>query len=255
MNSVPEAYRGVWRRTLLRTASGVEDRRTRVLWLQTASVHADLRLPDPLPMTVAGRTRQSGFAGITEVGGDQCQWHRLIDFHPDSGTDVGTMHFVSPDEVHERGLDGSYLEIWQRLPESVGPTHALWLTAAGAPQRQGCLLQAGDCFMFVADRPGPVEQGVPLLSQITGLGADPAEIMLGCELSFGRVAGGSMPWEITLSSLPGRTGRCLLLAPPAGELEQWPEEQLAGLGGYPPANGWQRAPLPQLNMSVQENAP
>ena len=211
MNSVPEAYLGVWRRTLLRTSSGVEDRTTRVLWLQTASAHADLRLPDPLPMTIAERTRQSGFAGLTHVKGDRCQWHRLIDFHPDSGTDAGTMHFVSADE--------------------------------------------GDCFIFVADRPCAVEKGVPLLDQITGLGADPAELMLGCEFSFGRIAGASMPWEITLSSLPGRTGRCLLLEPPASDLDQWPSEQLAGLGGYPPANGWQRAPLPQLNMSVQENAP
>lgn len=255
MNSIPEAYLGVWRRTLLRTANGMEDRITRVLWLQTASAHADLRLPDPLPMTVAERTRQSGFAGLTHVKGDRCQWHRLIDFHPDSGTDAGTMHFVSADEVHETGLDGSYLEIWNRLPESVGPTQAVWLESVDQPQRQGCLLRAGDCFMFVADRPSEVEKGVPLLDQITGLGADPAELMLGCEFSFGRIAGASMPWEITLSSLPGRTGRCLVLEPPAIDLDQWPSEQLASLGGYPPAKGWQRAPLPHLHMSVEENAP
>lgn len=255
MSSVPEAYLGVWRRTLLRTEEGREDRTTRAIWLQTDSLHADVRLPDPMPVTVAERTRQSGFAGLTQVQGNQCQWHRLIDFHPDSGTDAGIMHFVSPNEVHETGLDGSYMEIWQRVPESVGPTLAVWLAAVNQPHRQGCLLQAGDCFLFVADRPGPVEPGLPLLTQITGLGADPAEIMLGCELSFGRIAGGNMPWEITLSSLPGRAGRCLLLNPPDGPLDQWPIEQLSSLGGYAPAQGWQRAPLPQLNTSVQENTP
>lgn len=251
MNNVPEAYLGVWRRTLLRTANDVEDRASRVFWLQTASVHADVRMPDPAPMTIAQRIAQAGFAGLTEVQGERCQWHRLVDFHPDSGSDVGHMEFVSADELHETALDGSYLEVWQRLPESVGPSHALWLVAEGDPARQGCLLQAGDCFMFVADRPVPAIKGVPLRAQITGLGADQAEFMMGCEFSFGRIAGGSVPWEITLSSLPGRTGRCLLLSPLEDDLVNWPGASLAGLGGYPPAHGWRRAPLPLLTHAEE----
>tara|TARA_R110001599_G_scaffold43803_3_gene130882 strand:+ start:21067 stop:21822 length:756 start_codon:yes stop_codon:yes gene_type:complete len=246
MSNVPETYMGVWQRTLLRTADGHEDRTTRVFWLQTASLHADLRMPDPTPMTVDQRISQGGFAGLTEVQGDRCQWHRLLDFHPDSGTDVGHMAFNGPDEVHETALDGSYLEIWQRLPESVGPSQAMWFAAKDDAQRQGCLLQAGDYFMFVADRPAPVHKGVPLRTQITGLGADQAEFMMGCEFSLGRINGGKVPWEISLSSLPGRSGRCLLLDTPVVSLDQWPVETIASLGGYPPASGWHRMPLPQL---------
>ncbi|GGC92960.1 hypothetical protein [Halopseudomonas salina] len=252
MNNVPDSYLGGWQRTLLRTADGHEDRDTRVFWLQTASVHADLRIPEPTPMTVDQRISQAGFAGLTEVESDRCQWHRLVDFHPDSGTDVGLMTFISPDEVHEAAPDGSYLEVWQRLPESIGATHAIWLEAVNNPQRKGCLLQAGDCFMFVADRPTPARKGVPLRTQITGLGADQAEFMMGCEFSFGRVSGGDMPWEITLSSLPGRTGRCLLLDPPEASLSQWPVERLATLGGYPPSSGWQCAPLPLSSLPEKE---
>jgi hypothetical protein len=255
MNNVPDAYLGVWQRTLLRTADGLEDCATRVFWLQTALLHADMRMPDPTPITIDQRISQGGFAGLTEVRGSRCQWHRLLDFHPDSGTDVGIMAFVSPDEVHEAAPDGSYLEIWQRLPESVGVTQAVWLTATDDAQRQACLLQAGDCFMFVADRPVPTQKGMPLRAQVAELNADRAEIMLGSEFSFGRIAGGSVPWEITLSTLPGCARRCLLLEPPEAELEAWPVKSLAALGSYPPLNGWQRAPLPVLNLAAEEVAP
>ncbi|WP_339650963.1 hypothetical protein [Halopseudomonas pelagia] len=255
MNNVPDAYLGVWQRTLLRTADGIEDRVTRVFWLQTPALHADVRLPDPAPTSITQRISQAGFAGLTEVQGDRCQWHRLVDFHPDSGTDVGLMTFITPDEVQETAPDGSYVEIWQRLPESIGSTQAIWLAAAGDAPRQGCLLLAGDCFMFVADRPTPARKGLSLAAQINGLSADQAELMMSCEFSFGRIAGAKVPWEITLSTVPGRAGRCLLLDPPETSLEQWPVESLATLGGYPPPTGWQRAPLPLLNLPVEEVTP
>ncbi len=250
--TVPAHYLGVWQRTLLRTADGLEDRASRVFWLQTASLHADLRIPDVAPMTLAQRTGQKGFAGITEVRGDHCQWHRVVDFHPDSGADIGLMEFISPDEIHESAPDGSYLEIWKRLPESVGSNQAVWLVASGDSTRQGCLLRAGDCFMFVADRPARAQRGQSLNAQLGGLNADQAEILLGCEFSFGRIAGGSVPWEITRSTVPGRTGRCLLLHPPGEDIEHWPPESLQSLGGYPPAAGWQRAPLPLLSSPAEE---
>tara|TARA_R110001592_G_scaffold107065_9_gene300002 strand:- start:45 stop:812 length:768 start_codon:yes stop_codon:yes gene_type:complete len=254
MNNVPDAYLGVWQRTLLRTADGQEDCATRVFWLQTTLLHADMRMPDPTPKTIDQRISQGGFAGLTEVQGNRCQWHRLLDFHPDSGTDVGIMEFVGPDEVHEAAPDGSYLEIWRRLPESVGATQAVWLAATDDTQRQACLLLAGDFFMFVADRPVPTQKGIPLRAQVAGLDADRAEIMLGSEFSFGRIAGGGLPWEITLSTLPGRARRCLLLESPEAEIENWPIKSLATLGGYPPLNGWQRAPFPLLSLPAQEVA-
>lgn len=255
MSTVPDAYLGVWRRTLLRTADGQEDRATRVFWMQTAVLHADLRVPDPAPTNIDQRIDQAGFAGITDVQGERCQWLRLLDFHPDSGTDVGLMQFTAPDELRETALDGSYLEIWQRLPASVGTTQALWLVAAGEVQRRACLLLAGDYFMFVADRPIPTRKGLSLAAQVSELSADQTELMLGCECSLGRITGGKVPWEITLSTLPGRTGRCLTLDPPEAPLDQWPTEMLAGLGGYPPAAGWRPVPLPLLNQFLEKISP
>ena len=75
MNAVPEAYHGVWQRTLLRLSDGTEDIATRVFWLQSAHLHADLRIPDPTPKLPFERAAQAGFAGLTEATSGRCQWH------------------------------------------------------------------------------------------------------------------------------------------------------------------------------------
>ncbi|WP_231709024.1 hypothetical protein [Pseudomonas denitrificans (nom. rej.)] len=64
------------------------------------------------------------------------------------------MHFVDSEKVLEDGLDGSYHEVWERLPESLGRNRGTWLL--GADGRQGCLLLAGDCFLFAAGRRLPL---------------------------------------------------------------------------------------------------
>lgn len=243
--AVPDAYLGVWQRTLLRHADGREDRTTRVFWIQTRHLHADLRIPDPAPVTVQARAALAGFAGLTRVEGNRCQWHRLIDFHPDSPADIGRMTFVSSEELHEHALDGSYLEVWERLPDSVGPVHEQWLQAADDPQRCACLLQAGDFFLFVADRPEPMASDSSLATRLKSADAADAESMLGCELSLGRVRGASAPWQIRLSTLPGRTSQ-LLTTPGSEASELWPESVWAELGALIPAGGWQLLPVPVL---------
>ena len=67
---------------------------------------------------------QDGFAGVTEVEGNKTTWHRQVNFRPESAAnvDAGIMTFADSEHVREDGLDGSYLEEWERLPESVGPT-------------------------------------------------------------------------------------------------------------------------------------
>ncbi|WP_253910894.1 hypothetical protein [Stutzerimonas zhaodongensis] len=49
MNSIPETYMGVWRRRLLTTSDGCRDETSDVYWLQTAHLHADVRIPHPPP--------------------------------------------------------------------------------------------------------------------------------------------------------------------------------------------------------------
>ena len=125
--AVPGRYHGVWARTLMETPEG-RDTTTWVRWLQTSLWHADLRVPAGVArIDPAGLAQQQGFCGTTEITPAQngqpevCTWHRQQDFQPPRGTpDAGTMVFESPDRVIERGVHGTYLEVWERLPESLG---------------------------------------------------------------------------------------------------------------------------------------
>jgi len=126
--TVPEAYVGLWRRTLLR-APGKEDTTTRVYWLQTSNWHADIRAPSDRPLLsdytglaalsveeMHALARQQGFAGITEVEGEICRWHRRFDYQPPSGfNDIGRMQFDGPDRLLEYGVEQDYFEIWERV--------------------------------------------------------------------------------------------------------------------------------------------
>src|SRR3569832_1831679 len=58
---VPNAYLGVWRRSLLETPN-LRDTHSHVFWLQTPRWHAALRLP-------AGRPDFSGIASLAECSG------------------------------------------------------------------------------------------------------------------------------------------------------------------------------------------
>ena len=55
-DGMPPVYHGVWQRTLYAGAGDegrhIEDRTTRVIWLQTAHWHADLRVPAGAPTGV-----------------------------------------------------------------------------------------------------------------------------------------------------------------------------------------------------------
>ena len=153
-SSVPAAYRGLWRRTLLTTGDGRIDRETRVFWMQTARVHVDIRVPATRgafgsESALADLTReqlielaaQMGFAGVTTVDPaavavdvdagnlDRCTWHRQIDFSPPADArDLGTMRFETQDVVLEDGIDAVYHERWERDPASLGVTWAMRLS-------------------------------------------------------------------------------------------------------------------------------
>jgi len=243
LKAVPDAYLGVWRRRLLTTRAGLHDDSTEVYWLQTRCLHADLRIPVPTPaadaLTLAACTlaqqaalgRQAGFAGLTQVEGDICQWHRLIDFQPAGGpADIGRMTFEGPDRLIEDGLDGSYHEIWERLPGSVGANHGRWLQAADGSARHGCLLVAGEYFLFAAERAVALPNGGDLSAALQQASAEHRHALLAFELSFGLIEG----WAITHSTLPGRVGQALLPA----VSNAFAVTTLAGLGAFAPAAGW-----------------
>ncbi|WP_310448335.1 hypothetical protein [Thiobacillus sp.] len=225
---VPNAYLGVWKRTLLETA-GARDERSQVFWLQTPRWHADLRIPAGRPdfsgvtclaecddAQLAWLATQQGFCGVTQVDGDDCTWHRQLDFQPANGRrDIGRMVFDG-ERVIETGVDADYREIWERLQHSLGGTAALELLvdAGELPARPAWLLVAGDCFIHVRGRAHPLphianQKNVSdLASLIARSRPSRAQLLdwLNVEISFGH-RNGPAPWRIERSTLPFREGQ------------------------------------------------
>ena len=217
--AVPARYRGVWRRTLLRTPT-LCDTETIVYWLQTGHWHADIRIPAHRPdfngvttLAASSATQrnwlatQQGFAGNTEVtitpNSEICAWHRLVDFQPPAaGPDAGYMEFT-PTHLIEAGVHGVYLEHWQKLPRSDSGFMVLQCLEddTGVPAAPRLLLVAGDHVMHVRARAQSWPPGTPpgtRLGSAVDLQASPA--MLDFEIAFGhRTADG---WEIRHSTLP-----------------------------------------------------
>lgn len=254
MHQVPQSYLGVWKRHLIQHRSGHSDSETTVYWLQTPRLFADLRIPPTplpsLPLEAFSHAQhlalceQKGFAGVTRVDADICQWHRKLDYQPVSGEeDIGRMQFETSERLIETALDDSYYEIWERLPDSLGVSRGQWLQAPDDPSRQGCLLLAGDYFLFAASRPKALAPGGHLREQLSQ--QDPTAL-LACELSFGRHHGAKSPWQIERSTLPARIGQSLLpseVDPSAADLFS-DEVVMSSLGIFTPAGGWRCAPDP-----------
>lgn len=215
--TVPDAYLGVWRRTLLRTPDR-EDTSSLVYWLQTPRWHADIRLP-------ADRTRvtarslgeaeapelrvlalQQGFAGVTTVEGDLCRWHRRVDFQPPSRfADVGRVVFENPDRILEFGVEQTYYERWDRLPGSTGPWLALERAEATGTT---WLFRSGEYAMRVVPRETSLPPADDLLTALSPWDDAKARRWLDFEISFSRRAGPGT-WRIDHSTLPWREGEAL----------------------------------------------
>jgi hypothetical protein len=228
---VPDAYLGVWRRTLLETPA-LRDTRSRVWWLQTPRWHADLRIPAGRPdfsgvsalsecsdAQLAWLATQQGFCGVTQVDGDRCIWHHQMDFQPAGGSrDIGRMAFDG-ERVIETGIEAPYMEIWERLPCSQGGSAALELVVERGelPPRATWLLIAGECFIYVRGRMHALPANAhrhPVADLAGGIaGVQPARAQLlgwlDMEISLGYL-NGAAPGTIQHSTLPFREGQRLI---------------------------------------------
>jgi hypothetical protein len=110
----------------------------------------------------------------------------------------------------ETGVEASYLEIWERLPQSLGGTAALELIVdhGELASRPSWLLVAGACFMFVRGRARPLPHAADLSGLITQARPPRAQLVdwLDVEISFGHRTGPT-PWRIEHSTLPFREGQ------------------------------------------------
>ena len=198
---VPERYHGVWVRTLLETPEG-RDTTTWVRWLQTSQWHADLRVPAGLQRSQVNETAKlQGFCGITQIkpvqGLDQdiCTWHRHYDFQPPrSAPDAGVMTFDTPQRLIESGVHGNYLEVWERLPGSVGRRIALQgLDRKGHTTAQRLLI-SGDYLMYVRPRAATWPEDLQLdetLFDLTQRHPNQSLALLDFEITFGRLKAGT----------------------------------------------------------------
>ena len=209
---------GLWRRSLIAWPDGRSDSTTEVFWLQGPRHYADLRVPAGRPRFSGIKSlrdldwtmlrfmaRQEGFFGRFDIVDSVGYWHRAFDYQPDSGVaDRGRLAFENGILI-ERGVDLPYVEHWAR-PLACDSAMALSLaTDAGT---LGCLVMAGDAFIYARDRATPLPRGATLNQMIDGAASlKTAQELFDCEISFGRRHGDD--WRIECSSHRYREGRAL----------------------------------------------
>lgn len=137
-----------------------------------------------------GRDQMDGFAGVTRLKDDLCEWEHTMDYRPDGdASDVGRLYWEG-DILVEMGPDDAYKEEWQRV--ATGATAAMTLSDKSG--WHGWLVVCGDRF---------------ICTQKLSHGSDLQ--MLSCEISMGSVQQGAQPWDIQLSTRPEREGDRLWL--------------------------------------------
>jgi hypothetical protein len=217
---------GVWRRRSIEIEDGKKDTTTQVFWLQTHSCFGDIRIPiDRNPCSgrsslneltefeAIALSKQKGFAGITQVEGATCQWHRYIDYQPSNGSrDIGLLEWEK-DILIELGVDATYREEWERIDDGETGCIALILKpdeSLKVSMWQGCFVLVGNYFVQILER----RTALPKADSLTYLLESTQDKTqqrnhLNCEISFGCRNGDRIPWEIQLSTLPWQEGRSL----------------------------------------------
>jgi len=239
-NAVPRRYQGVWVRTLLETPEG-RDSSTWVRWLQAGDWHGDLRVPSDIDrQSLPGLALQQGFGGLTTITRpdptrpEVCTWHRRIDFQPPRSTpDAGQMVFESSERLIETGIHGPYLEVWERLPDSLGPHFALLrLDTHGHPTDEQ-LLRAGRYLMHLRPRrmawPADV-QADESLAEVLQRHPAHSTALLDFDIAFGVWAQGQ--WTVERATRPAQEGRSMRL-----QLKRPDQDQVQILGPAPDLAG------------------
>lgn len=222
--NVPEAYCGLWERTLLERHSAgtlTSDRPARVFWMQSPLWHADLRIPldrpdfggvdrlescsDAVLRFIAG---QEAFFGITRVEGVVCTWLRLFDLRPGVALDIGRMDFQNANLLVERGIAEDYLEHWSRRDNSAPQDGQPALRRDGAGR---LLLVSSDWLMRIAPRAAAAPRADPYAS-VDELGRD--ELMWRASLEITLCEKRSGRWLALLSTHPWIEGQAI---EPVGE--------------------------------------
>ena len=154
--------------------------------------------------------KQSGFVGVNTVAGTRSTWTHEIDYVAGGGDDIGDL---APRGLllEERGLDdkgavdNAAFEKWWQLDNGNGHCYVAREIVGDRVRRM--LVVAGDHFVYARARAVDLPQGVSLRKFVAGdASRDQKLAALDCELSFGFVRLGSVPWEVKYSTLPWKEG-------------------------------------------------
>lgn len=220
--AVPAWLWGVWTRDWIQKDK-VKSNTVNVHYLQTPTYFSDIRIAKDRPRFAAAASftdmsdgdlrllaKQSGFIGSTTMVGAVATWHHDMQYQPPDGTeDTGRLQRIAKGRMLEHGLDGSYTEAWRSVTDGQGRYLVIRTARFGRLFR--ALVVAGDQFVYARNRATELPRAVSFDALIESTHATREQIVeyLDCELSAGRVRGGSVPWEIEQSTLPWREGRHL----------------------------------------------
>lgn len=124
---------GHWQRHWIK-APGFEDDTTRVHWMQAGYDYADVRIPLKRPAIEGAKcladlsaaqlrdlAQAEGFAGQVTLDGDNCTWHRDINWHgAPEGADIGAISFNDAGQMIETGVHEDYTELWEQRATAKG---------------------------------------------------------------------------------------------------------------------------------------
>jgi hypothetical protein len=228
--TVPEPMLGCWRRAWIEFADGTVDNTSTVIWLQTQSLMADVRVAADRP-NLAHRAGLSdctldelralattdASSGYTECGAvlvdrhgqrsATASWHTRghgVNFQPVSAfPEPGLMSWNDEGTVMtERAPSGAYIEQWQLIDGSRDP---LAVKSIGG----GVVYRAGRTAIVVRDRTVAVPRLARLVELVDEYESDrpTVEGLLDCEFSVADRVGND--WVIHTSTLPWREGEVL----------------------------------------------
>lgn len=212
--TVPAELHGVWRRAWIEFADGRRDDTTFVVWLQTESAMADIRLDPSLSLlaprhglgactatdlaSLAEAEASSGFTTCTPFvdGRATAEWHTRghgINFQPvTSYPEPGLLELSADGTVMiERAPSGAYVEEWHLIPGTSAPVGHEVLPDGRHVYR------AGSVTVVVRDRTALIPRPARLPALIAD--ADPAQAraLVDCEFSYcehGVVVRSTLPW-------------------------------------------------------------
>jgi hypothetical protein len=219
------ALGGLWRRSLIALPDGTRDTTTRVLWLQSTHVFADIRQPalqsqfahaqvlnDLSYQDCAQLAEQQAFAGHLTFDGNHFEWVRMIDFQPKGPhADIGALRWEGRVLIEE-GRDVKYIEHWHRDPAAAVQPSAAAVLLDSIRGIKALLVRSGDYFMFARSRALQLPALDTLRQCVAAVATvEEARALVDCEVSFGVHANGAV--RIAVSTLPYRVGKLLCADP------------------------------------------